>query len=304
MGMACRFNVKWVSLVIVAMYALIIERASAEENVVGRGDESVGAAVFGNRPKVMASIKPVALLVQAIAGEDFEVDTLLSTQRNPHAQTMTLAERHKLEQASLIVWLGPSFERFLVKPMLANQAASIALGALPRLHWPNEHETDLHIWLNPDNIAEAYRSIAAELIGLNPIVAIEVNQRLEQALSRLSKTRQHIAQELKPLSNSSFGVSHDGFGHFVTAFSLKQKAAVSKLPEQQIAIRHMFELRRELDGARCLIVEALTPSSKKLAASLGLPAIVVDPLGKSASINSIDTLLLSVSGGFKHCLSL
>lgn len=272
----------------------------------------VSAADF-IRPKVLASIKPVELMVKAIAGDQFQVDTLLAAGRNPHSQTMTLLERQKVSEADLVVWLGVEFERFLAKPMASGDVPSLALGQIPDLSWPHSSSNhaaqelrkglDLHLWLSPANVDLAYMAIAQQLKLLNPLATAAIEKNLFDAREQLRLTTAQIASSLAALKDYAFGVNHDGFSHFVAAFSLNQVAAVSQLPEQQLSVRSMLSLRKQMQGARCLVVDTQTTSNMKLANTLGVAPVVIDALGRAEHIASIESLLFSVANGFEQCLS-
>ena len=261
------------------------------------------ASSFMGKPKIVASIKPVGLMVEAIAGDDFDVQVLMPANRNPHAMAMTIAERQALQDADLVVWIGPTMERFLVKPLLGGEDKYLALATLPDVTWPNEESQDPHLWLSPDNIRLGYRTIALRLQVLNPLAKAAVTQRLQAAEARLLGAEKAIAQQLSHVQSTPFGVSHDGYGHFVKAFALRQAGAISQLPEQQMAVRQMMALRSELEGAACLVLEADSPTEHKQAAMLGLPAVAVDILGRGDNVNSPEELLQVVADGFETCLS-
>ena len=101
-----------------------------------------------------------------------------------------------------------------------------------------------------------------------------------------------------PYSAESFIVSHDGYGHFVNAYGLKQSAAASRLPEEQLSMRKVMMLNRVAGNPRCLIAEPNERAGARLAATLGLPLILADPLGRDDSITDIHGLLLALSQAF------
>ena len=259
---------------------------------------------FAPKPTVVATIKPLALLAQSIAGDDFNVVTLLPPNANPHALAMTIADRQRLDDASLVLWLGSGFERFLEKPMQQRRGAQLELGSLEGLNWPAKSPADLHLWLDPHNIAQALKAITVELTLIEPLNRNVLDQRLASALRELAQREQAIQRELDAFKNVPFAVSHDGYAHFVGAFGLNQLAAATRLPEEQLSARRMYELQKSLAGASCLVVEPGDHSGVKLAKVLGVPAVEVDPLGRAPEITSITTLLQSLTTGFKHCFNL
>lgn len=255
------------------------------------------------KPMIIVSIKPLALMVQGLAGDDFSLRTLGSGSSDPHAQAMTIADRAALEQADLVVWLGPRFERFLAKPMGTAKQAQLQLGVEPAMQWPGAAGVDLHLWLNPNNAAVAYRALAKQLVLLKPAAADLIDARLAERLAELAKVQAEIAVQLAPYQHVPFAVSHDGFGHYVQAFGLMQLAAATQLPEEQLSVRRMAELNRILVNARCLLVEPQDHHGHKLAHSVNLPEVSVDVLGRNEAILTLPMLLQSVTVSFLDCFS-
>ncbi|HBM48647.1 MAG TPA: ABC transporter substrate-binding protein, partial [Marinobacter sp.] len=62
---------------------------------------------------VVTSIKPLELLVKAVAGDSVQVSTLVPPGSSPHNYTMKPSQRRALEQADAIFWVGPEMETFL-----------------------------------------------------------------------------------------------------------------------------------------------------------------------------------------------
>src|SRR5690606_10616423 len=112
------------------------------------------ASVACNRPEtgspqVLASIRPLTLLVtDLLAGTDSEaVYTLLPGNVDPHNYSLRVSDRKALQQARLVVWVGPDMERSLARPLAQRKAHTLQLTALPGLHWPTQgaaHPTEEH----------------------------------------------------------------------------------------------------------------------------------------------------------------
>ncbi len=256
---------------------------------------------FAPKPTIVATIKPLALLAKSIAGDDFNIVTLLPPNANPHALALTVADRQLLAEASLVIWLGAGFERFLAKPMQQRSGAQLELGQLDGLTWPTASSVDLHLWLAPSNIERALKAIAVELALIEPLQKVALDKRLALALKSIIQQKSVITRELEQYRDVPFAVSHDGYAHFVSAFGLRQVAAATRLPEEQLSARRMYNLQKSLVGVSCLIVEPNDHSGAKLAKALGLRAVEVDPLGRAADITSIAGLLQSLAMDFKRC---
>ncbi|SFR49335.1 zinc transport system substrate-binding protein [Marinobacter daqiaonensis] len=68
-----------------------------------------------NRPIVIASLKPVELLVRAVAGDQVEVHSLVPAGSSPHTYQLRPSERRLLEESDAIFWIGPEMETFLTR---------------------------------------------------------------------------------------------------------------------------------------------------------------------------------------------
>lgn len=80
--------------------------------------------------KIVTSIRPLALLAQELVGSEDEVIQLLTADRSPHHYQLTVSDRQKMEQAELIVWVGPELETFLQKPLGSYQGRLLTAAQL------------------------------------------------------------------------------------------------------------------------------------------------------------------------------
>jgi zinc transport system substrate-binding protein len=72
---------------------------------------------------IVTSIKPLELLVRAVATDDVTVTNLVAPGGSPHNYTLRPSQRRALEQADAIFWVGPEMESFLIG-LLANDEFS------------------------------------------------------------------------------------------------------------------------------------------------------------------------------------
>lgn len=267
--------------------------------------------------KILTSIRPLALLVQDIVGDTAEVEVLLPGGASPHHYNLRVSDVRQIRNADIVIWLGPEFERFLQRAVeQRGEGGSMMLTTVKGLHWPaaddkvvqHHHDDrdgrDMHIWMDPVNGARLLDAIAARLSKLRPALAPQFSSNLESAKAELALTTSAVARELAPLSDHGFGVSHDGFRHFVDRFGLNQLAAVSTMPDQGVSARHMATTVKALQDARCLVVEAGDPpaSVARLQRLFKLPTVAADPLALNPGIDSYAAFIASLGQSFSQCL--
>ena len=278
-------------------------------------------AADSKRLKVLTTIRPLALLVQDVAGEAAEVEVLLTGAASPHHYTLRVSDIQKVQAADLLVWLGPEFERFLTRTLApADSGQLLTLATLPGLQWPTVAESndrtghdgtghdhagrDLHLWISPANGAVILTAIAGRLTELRPEMSQQFAGNLAKAQAELVIASAAVKEDLAPLSERGFGVGHDAFRHFVAYFNLNQLAAVSEMPDQSLSARHLMETAQELKSAHCLIVEAGEPAfaTARLERLFKIPIVKADPLALNPEIDTYAALITDLGQSFEECL--
>lgn len=86
-------------------------------------------------PRVVASIKPVQSLVAAVMGELGSPSLIVDGSGSPHTWSLKPSQAAMLEDADMIVWIGPELETFLEKPIdtLGTGAQVLTLGEIDGL---------------------------------------------------------------------------------------------------------------------------------------------------------------------------
>lgn len=88
-------------------------------------------------PTIMTSIKPVAMLVKAVVGDEIPVEVLLSGNVSPHDYKLKFSDIRAIRSADFFVWVGPGLESHLSKAIENYPSASvIQLTRLNNIRWP------------------------------------------------------------------------------------------------------------------------------------------------------------------------
>jgi zinc transport system substrate-binding protein len=66
-------------------------------------------------PQVVTSLKPLELLVRAVAHDQVDVTTLVPSGSSPHTYQLRPSERQRLASADQVFWVGPGMENFLTR---------------------------------------------------------------------------------------------------------------------------------------------------------------------------------------------
>ncbi len=271
--------------------------------------------------QLLASLKPLALIAQEVAGDQADVSTLLPVSASPHDYPLKMSDHKRLRSADLVLWIGPEMESFLSRP-LANLKPHRVMTAyqLEGLYWPEADESDHHhhhqnhsghgskdphIWLDPRNAALIAQALAERLAQLQPDSAQQFRANAQRFSVSLQQLDEQLMQQLAPVKNRGFAVYHEGYGHFVGRYGLHQVAYVTYIPERRPGAKHLQELRGVLaKEGECLFMEPYykMDAMEEMAASLDLRIGLLDPIGDQ-QVSSYQQLLEQLGQGFLTCLA-
>lgn len=268
-------------------------------------------SAVASEPQVLASIKPLALIVAEIADS---AEPLLPAGASHHEFSLKVSDMRRLRQADLVLWVGPGLEDFLHKTLAAKPARQVLqLDKLEGLHWPeaktvqqhgHHHGRDYHVWLNPLNAAVIAKALAARLGELAPERADIYSARAEVFAEQMHRLDAQLRAELAPVKDRGFVVYHDAYNHFVARYGLRQLDYITLTPERRPGARHIYHLQEVLEEAQCLFIEpgAEDATVRTLSERSHLTRGVLDPLGGSANIERFGQLLQTMASSLSTCL--
>ncbi|NMT64649.1 zinc ABC transporter substrate-binding protein [Marinobacter orientalis] len=237
------------------------------------------AAILGSASalaatQVVTSLKPVELLVEAVATDDVEVTTLVRPGDSPHNYSMKPSQRRALENADAIFWVGPELETFLTRLLSGNEfrdrTYSLMHGEnVPDTDADEEHHghdghghdhgdgEDPHIWLDPALALEMAKDIHKVLSQQEGADLDALDANLERFERNLSAAENDITTRLKPVADIDLFTYHNAFSRFIEHYGLKLEGILTLNPELSPGARHIAEVQQKLRNANqpCLLTE-------------------------------------------------
>jgi len=222
---------------------------------------------------VVTSIKPLELLVRAIATDDMQVTTLVPPGSSPHNYTLRPSQRRALENADLVFWVGPDMETFLIRLLSADefQGRTIALSGEEVAEGDDDEETghdhghghdhgegeDPHLWVDPALALDMTRDIAEALAGLAGTDRAGINRNLAGFEAALTEKEASIREQLAPARKIDIFAYHSALVRFAEHYELELAGVLTLNPELSPGARHVAEVQDKLREARhpCLLTE-------------------------------------------------
>lgn len=260
------------------------------------------------RPQVVTSLKPLELLVRAVAHDQVDVSTLVPSGSSPHTYQLRPSERQRLASADQVFWVGPGMENFLTRlltgPDLRNRTLALgATGEVAEQHGDEHHhdhgheekdrETDAHghdhadgedphIWLDPTLARTMAREIADQLKTLEGVDESAIDENLASFDKSVITAEEAIRQQLIPARELDLFTYHDAFRRFAEHYDLTIAGVLTLSPERSPGARHLAEVQDRLATAdqACLLTEPQFDRQwwDSLMSDVDIPVSTWDPL--------------------------
>lgn len=286
-------------------------------------------------PRVVADTPVTGALIQQVLGDLGQPEVLLAAGGDPHHYQVRPSQARSLQQADLLVWIGPALTPWLERPAadLTAQGATLALLDQPGTERQDfaggghdhaegdghDHEgeaghhhdgLDPHAWLNPRNGAVWVQGIAEALAARDPEHAGTYAANARKAAAEITALDGALRAQLAPVRGKRFVVFHDAYGYFTTAYGLEPAIAVSLGDASTPSAARLRTIRDQIaaQGAVCAFPEANHDQRLIAAVTEGSdtrPGAALDPEGSMAEPGAglYAALLRGMATTLVDCLS-
>tara|TARA_B110000238_G_scaffold28969_1_gene29064 strand:+ start:19082 stop:20008 length:927 start_codon:yes stop_codon:yes gene_type:complete len=265
-------------------------------------------------PTIMTSIKPVAMLIKAVVGDEIPVEVLLSGNVSPHDYKLKFSDIRAIRSADFFVWVGPGLESHLSKAIENYPSANvIQLTTFKNIQWPEtsilEHQEDTHnyknhhslvidgqdsnlynldphLWLNPENSLQVVNELKRILSHRYPEYKAVFKKNVE-IFSVLLKTMDgELKEKFRQVKERGFIVEHDGYGHFIEHYGLRQLGIIDLMEGVSITARHRARLETLSVNAACIFTypQRNNKIADQLAEKFELNSRGLDAMGRNVSL--------------------
>ena len=285
---------------------------------------------------VVASVKPVGFIASAIADGVTPVEILLPDGASEHDYALRPSDIKRLQDADLVVWVGPEMEAFMTKSAASLPAQkNVEMDTLPGVkalllkggedeeeeheghahggaeeHEHHHHgEYNMHLWMSPEIARKTAVAIHAKLLELMPQSKDKLDANLQHFEAELSSADAKIGNQLAPVKGKGYFVFHDAYTYFEQHYGLTPLGHFTVNPEIQPGAQRLHQIRTQLveQKAACVfaepqfrpaVIEAVARGTKVRSGTL-------DPLGTNITPgkDSYVTFLSQLSSQYASCLN-
>ena len=274
---------------------------------------------------IASSIRPIAMLLTAVTGDETSVNILLPGNMSPHNYRLRFSDIKLIKESDLFFWIGPNLESGISKAVKTHGTTNIIkLMDIDDLSWPktttelshshtdhnhghdNEYESyegvkdnrDPHIWLNPKNAVAIVATINELLAKKYPEKKEIFEKNTNNFEASLKSLNIVIRERLKEIKHKGFLVAHDGYRHFVDFYDLNQLGVVDLTDDISSSAKHKGNLNKLIDKTSCIFTDPqhTSKAANQLAKKFDIKSRELDllghniPLGKKSYIDFLSKL--------------
>jgi len=241
------------------------------------------------KPRILVSISPYKFFLEQLAGDHFEIITIVPEGVNTHTYEPTAKSINRFDGATLWFQVGDPFEKKLGKTLFKHNPALriYDLRNFVKLipyhdhhmcsHHTHEKDYDLHVWLSPPLVATQCKAMAHILKNTFP--DHDFQPPLASLLRELDDLDAEIHSLLKYVQHRTFLTSHPSFAYFCKEYELEQisievegKEPLPKELDKIIKLAESKEVKVAL-----LEPQFSAKGMRIIAKKMHIPARMVDP---------------------------
>lgn len=229
------------NLFIIFLLALITMTACGKDEESIK-DRPVAEEKTEDKKTIYASFYPVAEFVKMIAGDKFDVKTIIDSSDEPHSFELTSQAMKELGSADLIAFNGAGMESFIddLKDNIKDDNKFLDLSAGLTLLDSSGEGSDMtsvnpHTWLSIKNAKLMVDNIYRKLSAMDPDNQNYYKENLDSTLSKFDELDNKFTEELSKVKDKEkyFVVSHAAFNYLADDYGLKQVAVTGISPEEE-----------------------------------------------------------------------
>lgn len=217
--------------------------------------------------EVLASIRPLALIAQAVAGDKANVQQLVPNGSSSHDYQLKPSDRLRLSRAGIILWVGPTHEGFLQRSVAASKAGVVTAQKLPGMHLlaqrrPDGNATlpgtvDPHLWLDADNAVLIARALAEALAQREPGRAALYRRNAAEFATRIALLKSRFSPRFQGLPSRSFIAYHDAYQYLEPMLGLNYRGSLVAGAEGKPSAKHFLLISQKIrqEGIACFLGE-------------------------------------------------
>lgn len=235
------------------------------------------------KPVITVSIEPLRYFTEQIAGDRFDVVTMVPAGSSPETYEPTARQMVELSHSDLYIKVGSlGFEHAWMPRFKANAPHMIVIDSsegikpLPTLGGTS----DPHVWTSPVNAMQMARNIYRSLVMVQARDSLYFRANLDSLCNNIMNTGLNIASRLDTLTHRSFIIYHPALSYFAADYGLYQMAIEEGGREPSASSLQTLIANARRRGTRLMFVqkEFANRNTETVSRVTGAKVVEINPL--------------------------
>lgn len=231
------------------------------------------------KPVITVTIEPLRYFTEQIAGDKFEVMTMVPKGSSPETYEPTAQQMVTLTESELYIKVGNlGFEHTWMNRLKANAPhliitdSSEGILPLPTINGG----TDPHVWTSPVNALQIAHNIYRSLVMIDEKDSLYFRSNLDSLCSIITRTGLTIDARMDSIKHRSFIIYHPALTYFANDYHLEQMAIEEEGREPSASsLQSLINKARE-KGTRLMFIQKEFSNRNTEIVSRGTNARIVE----------------------------
>jgi zinc transport system substrate-binding protein len=243
----------------------------------------------------VATIPPVAFILQELASPRAEVVTLLHAGTSPHTYEVSPADARAVESALALFYVDDTLDGWAARlPARVKKRLFELVPAEARLdfegaegahdgHEHTEGDFDPHFWSDPSIVKAILPQLAGQLAALDPEGAETYHANAARFAGELDEIDRRTRETLEPIKGQAVVTFHPSWNYFLHRYGIRNVGVLEPSPGKEASPKEIMALVESIhaSGAKAVFSEPQLPSrpAEVLAETAGIELGLLDPNG-------------------------
>jgi zinc transport system substrate-binding protein len=238
--------------------------------------------------KVVASIFPLASIVQEIVGDKLTVTTIVPSGADPHHFELTPSSARAIHEADVVFMVGGHFDEWVLGPDIGGKSRPrfVKFSEILRDSLiPLGESFNPHLWLDPLLAKKMAGVVDTILIGMESPNSDYFHARAQAFCSKIDSLHESTLSRLKQSGFTVFVSLHPAWSYFARRYGLNEIDTIEMSHDQEPSVKHIAAVIAKMrkTGTRFILAEEFTNKglADAVASQTGAEVILLDPMGGS-----------------------
>lgn len=253
------------------------------------------------QPVVSATIFPLYDIVRIIGKDIVDVQLILPPGASPHTYEATPQTVKMIEKSLRVFAIGHGFDSWATAYINdQQQLVLVDKNLLLKDSAESDHTSvsnDPHYWLDVSNAQQIAKTVAEELIQLEPSRQETIKLNLDAYLTELADLDSAIRAQLMNLSEKKLITFHEAWYYFADAYGLNIVATFEPQPGREPTPRDLADLTEIFQEYQLKVMytepQFSSSSIKSFLSDLQITLAQLDPIGGTPEVDSYIELMQS-----------